>query len=163
MEEKISKKFLLYFRLALLCWILIANAILHIIGFSYGWLIFISNIMLFTLEGDVKERFLTVEIGGLVGLVLTVLAMLAISALTPIVGDLFGLLHHAGDRPVATASAGKGDRAVGTEIIASVLHFQEMARTVVCRAGRGEGTDIFRPGSDYGASLFSLFQIVQIH
>ena len=92
MEEKIGKKFLLYFRLALLCWILIANAILHIIGFSYGWLIFISNIMLFTLEGDVKERFLTVEIGGLVGLVLTVLAMLAISALTPIVGDLFGLL-----------------------------------------------------------------------
>ena len=83
MEEKIGKKFLLYFRLALLCWILIANAILHIIGFSYGWLIFISNIMLFTLEGDVKERFLTVEIGGLVGLVLTVLAMLAISALTP--------------------------------------------------------------------------------
>jgi len=64
---------------------------------------------------------------------------------------------------LATASAGKGDRAVGTEIIASVLHFQEMARTVVCRAGRGEGTDIFRPGSDYGASLFSLFQIVQIH
>lgn len=64
MEEKIGKKFLLYFRLALLCWILIANAILHIIGFSYGWLIFISNIMLFTLEGDVKERFLTVEIGG---------------------------------------------------------------------------------------------------
>ena len=54
MEEKIGKKFLLYFRLALLCWILIANAILHIIGFSYGWLIFISNIMLFTLEGDVK-------------------------------------------------------------------------------------------------------------
>ena len=48
--------------------------------------------MLFTLEGDVKERFLTVEIGGLVGLVFTVLAMLAISALTPIVGDLFGLL-----------------------------------------------------------------------
>ena len=34
MEEKIGKKFLLYFRLALLCWILIANAILHIIGFS---------------------------------------------------------------------------------------------------------------------------------
>ena len=91
MEEKIGKTFLLYFRLALLCWILIANAILHIIGFSYGWLIFISNIMLFTLEGDVKERFLTVEIGGLVGLVFTVLAMLAISALTPIFGLLIPL------------------------------------------------------------------------
>ena len=93
MEEKIGKKFLLYFRLALLCWILIANAILHIIGFSYGWLIFISNIMLFTLEGDVKERFLTVEIGGLVGLVLTVLAMLAISALLAAVLALLILGH----------------------------------------------------------------------
>ena len=29
MEEKVTKKFLLYFRLALLVWILIVNAILH--------------------------------------------------------------------------------------------------------------------------------------
>lgn len=83
---------MLYFRLALLCWILIANAILHIIGFEYSWLIFISNIMLFTLEGDIKDRFLTVEIGGLVGLVLTVLTLLAVTALTPIIGGLFGFL-----------------------------------------------------------------------
>lgn len=92
MEEKIGKKFMQYFRLALLCWILIANAILHIIGFEYSWLIFISNIMLFTLEGDIKDRFLTVEIGGLVGLVLTVLTLLAVTALTPIIGGLFGFL-----------------------------------------------------------------------
>lgn len=92
MEEKIGKKFMLYFRLVLLCWILIANAILHIIGFEYSWLIFISNIMLFTLEGDIKDRFLTVEIGGLVGLVLTVLTLLAVTALTPIIGGLFGFL-----------------------------------------------------------------------
>lgn len=92
MEEQIGKKFLLYFRLFLLCWILIANAILHIIGFSYGWLIFISNIMLFTLEGDIKERFITVELGGLVGLVLTVITLLIVTALTPLIGDLFGLL-----------------------------------------------------------------------
>jgi hypothetical protein len=92
LEEKITKKFLLYFRSALLVWILVANAIIHIIGFDYGWLIFISNIMLFTLEGDMKERFITVELGGLVGLVLTVLTILAVSALTPVLGSLFGFL-----------------------------------------------------------------------
>ena len=70
LEEKVTKKFLLYFRSSLLIWILIANAIIHVVGFEYSWLIFISNIMLFTLEGDVKDRFLTVELGGLVGLVL---------------------------------------------------------------------------------------------
>ena len=32
------------------------------------------------------------ELGGLVGLILTVAAMLAISALTPVLGSLFGLL-----------------------------------------------------------------------
>lgn len=92
MEEKIGKKFLFYFRLSLLCWILIANAILHVVKFEYGWLIFISNIMLFTLEGDIKEKFLTVEIGGLVGLLCTVAALLAITALTPIIGDFFGFM-----------------------------------------------------------------------
>jgi hypothetical protein len=56
MEEKVTKKFLLYFRLALLVWILIVNAILHAMNFEYSWLIFISNIMLFTMEGDMKDR-----------------------------------------------------------------------------------------------------------
>lgn len=50
MGEQIKKKFLLYFRLMLLVWIVIANAILHVINFQYSWLIFISNIMLFTME-----------------------------------------------------------------------------------------------------------------
>lgn len=90
--EEAQKKFLLYFRLSLLVWILIANAFLHIIHFEYSWLIFISNIMLFTLEGDIKDRFITVEVGGFVGLVLTVVALLAITALTPVLGDLFGFL-----------------------------------------------------------------------
>ena len=89
MEKEIEKKFLLYFRLMLLCWILIANAILHIINFEYSWLIFISNIMLFTMSGDIKERFLSVELGGLVGLVLTVLTLLAVSALSKVIGGLF--------------------------------------------------------------------------
>ena len=61
-------------------------------GMGYSWLIFLSNIMMFTLEGDVKDRLVTVELGGLVGLVLTVAALLSISALTPILGDFFGFI-----------------------------------------------------------------------
>ena len=48
--------------------------------------------MLFTMEGDIKDRFISVELGGLVGMVLTVLAMLAIGALTPVLGGMLGLL-----------------------------------------------------------------------
>ena len=92
MNETVTKRFLLYFRLMMVAWILIANAFFHIIGFDYSWLVFLSNIMLFTMEGDIKERFVSVELGGLVGMVFTVAAMLAIAALTPVLGGLFGLL-----------------------------------------------------------------------
>ena len=83
MNEAVTKRFLLYFRLMLLVWILIVNAILHVVGFEYSWLIFLSNIMLFTMEGDIKDRFVSVELGGLVGMVFTVIALLAITFLTP--------------------------------------------------------------------------------
>ena len=92
MNEAVTKRFLLYFRLMLLVWILIANAVIHLTGMEYSWLIFLSNIMMFTLEGDVKDRLVTVELGGLVGLVLTVAALLSISALTPILGDFLGFI-----------------------------------------------------------------------
>ena len=92
MNEAVTKRFLFYFRLMLLVWILIANAVIHLTGMEYSWLIFLSNIMMFTLEGDVKDRLVTVELGGLVGLVLTVAALLSISALTPILGDFFGFI-----------------------------------------------------------------------
>ena len=91
MNEAVTKRFLLYFRLMMLVWILIANAFFHVIEFDYSWLVFLSNIMLFTMEGDIKDRFISVELGGLVGMVLTVLAMLAIAALTPVLGGLLGL------------------------------------------------------------------------
>lgn len=92
MNETVTKRFLLYFRLMLLAWILIANAVIHLTGMEYSWLIFLSNIMMFTLEGDVKDRLVTVELGGLVGLVLTVAALLSISALTPVLGDFLGFI-----------------------------------------------------------------------
>ena len=92
MDEAVTKRFLLYFRLMLLVWILIVNAILHVVGFEYSWLIFLSNIMLFTMEGDIKDRFVSVELGGLVGMVFTVIALLAITFLTPVLGSFFGFL-----------------------------------------------------------------------
>ena len=92
MNEAVTKRFLLYFRLMLLVWILIVNAILHVVDFAYSWLIFLSNIMLFTMEGDIKDRFVSVELGGLVGMVFTVIALLAITFLTPVLGSFFGFL-----------------------------------------------------------------------
>lgn len=38
MNEAVTKRFLLYFRLMLLVWILIANAIIHVTGLEYSWL-----------------------------------------------------------------------------------------------------------------------------
>ena len=92
MNETVTKRFLLYFRLMMVVWILIANAFFHAIGFEYSWLIFLSNIMLFTMEGDIKDRFVSVELGGLVGMVFTVIALLAITFLTPVLGSFFGFL-----------------------------------------------------------------------
>lgn len=92
MNEAVTKRFLLYFRLMLLVWILIANAFFHVIEFDYSWLVFLSNIMLFTMEGDIKDRFVSVELGGLVGMVFTVIALLAITFLTPVLGSFFGFL-----------------------------------------------------------------------
>lgn len=38
MNETVTKRFLLYFRLMLLVWILIANAVIHLTGMEYSWL-----------------------------------------------------------------------------------------------------------------------------
>lgn len=92
MNEAVTKRFLLYFRLMMLVWILITNAFFHVIEFDYSWLVFLSNIMLFTMEGDIKDRFVSVELGGLVGMVFTVIALLAITFLTPVLGSFFGFL-----------------------------------------------------------------------
>ena len=78
MNEAVTKRFLLYFRLMMLVWILIANAFFHVIEFDYSWLVFLSNIMLFTMEGDIKDRFISVELGGLLGLLVPLAVVLFI-------------------------------------------------------------------------------------
>ncbi len=72
----------------LLVWILIANSIIHLTGMEYSWMIFLSNIMMFTLEGDVKDRFVTVELVVLWVWILTVIALLSITAPDPGAGRL---------------------------------------------------------------------------
>ena len=42
MNEAVTKRFLLYFRLMMVVWILIANAFFHAIEFEYSWLVFSS-------------------------------------------------------------------------------------------------------------------------
>lgn len=93
MNETVTKRFLLYFRLMMVVWILIANAFFHAIEFEYSWLVFLSNIMLFTMEGDIKDRFISVELGGLVGMVLTVLAMLGLLLPLGVVLFILIILH----------------------------------------------------------------------
>ena len=44
MNEAVTKRFLLYFRLMLLVWILIANAVIHLTGMEYLSLIHILTL-----------------------------------------------------------------------------------------------------------------------
>ena len=41
-DETVTRRFLLYFRLMMVVWILIANAFFHAIEFEYSWLVFSS-------------------------------------------------------------------------------------------------------------------------
>ena len=57
---------------------------------------------------------------------------------------LAGLLHQRLDAGVATEPAGIGNGAVGAEVVAAVLHLQEVARAVATRARRCKRTDVLR-------------------
>ena len=60
---------------------------------------------------------------------------------------LAGLLHHRSNAAITATSAGKGNGAIGTIIIAAVLHFQEEACPVATRTRRGKRTYILQSGS----------------
>lgn len=93
MHQESNDKFMAYLRTGILIWVLVANAILHVAKFEYGWLIFIGNIFLFTLPGDdLKEKLATVTFGGLVGIVLTYVLLIGIMALTPVLGEFLGFM-----------------------------------------------------------------------
>lgn len=93
LKALIEKKTVLTFKWMLIVWILIMNGIIAAIGFKYGWLIFISNIMMFTMgEGTPIKKFISVEVGGFVGLLFTVFLMIVHSKLSAVVGAIPALL-----------------------------------------------------------------------
>ena len=68
-NKLVNAKTIFIFKWLLIVWILVANGIIAATGFKYGWLIFISNIMMFTMgEGTPMFKFISVEVGGFVGL-----------------------------------------------------------------------------------------------
>lgn len=88
-----NSKFMTYFRIGILIWILVMNSIIHLSNFEYGWLIFIGNIFFFTLPGDnIKEKLATVTCGGLVGILLTYVLLMMIVTLSPILGEFLGFM-----------------------------------------------------------------------
>ena len=72
-----------------------------------------------------------------------------------------GLLHHRSNAAVTATSAGKGNGAIGTIIIATVLHFQEETGTVATRTRRGKRTYILQSRS-IGLAGLVLLQITQV-
>ncbi len=87
-----EEKKLFRFRVALLIWILAVNLVLQLMHLNWGWVIFMSNIILFTLSGDAKQNFIAVEIGGLVGLLAAYFAAMLITAATPVVGSVSAVM-----------------------------------------------------------------------
>ena len=83
---------LLCFRIILLTWIILANLILQLLHIECSWIIFISNILLFTMNGDLYKNLLSVEIGGFVGLLCACITILSIEALQPIVGQICSIM-----------------------------------------------------------------------
>lgn len=80
------------FRIILLVWIIIANFIIQLMQIECGWIIFISNILLFTMNGDLYKNLFSVEVGGLVGLSCAGITILGIEALQPIVGQISSIM-----------------------------------------------------------------------
>lgn len=85
-------KKLTHFRIVLLFWILFCNLILQLMDISCGWVIFISNIMLFTMSGDIRKNFVSVELGGLTGLVFAYISISFITVISPVLGQIAGVM-----------------------------------------------------------------------
>lgn len=86
-EQDKAKKMGNTFRLLLFLWIIVANVILLLLKIPYSYLIFMGNIMMFTMAGDdFVYKLKSVTLGGLVGMLLTYLVSLGIAKASPILG-----------------------------------------------------------------------------
>ena len=91
--EKRKKRSRILHRVVLLLWVLAVNSAVRVLEIPFGWLMFLSNIMFFLVEGkDMKEKLLTVECGGLVGLTFAILMIKSMMVLEPVLGDYLGFL-----------------------------------------------------------------------
>src|SRR5690554_6417765 len=81
--------------------------------------------------------------------------------LTPFLDHLFSLSYQIDNGTVTTASPGKGNSTKRTEIITSILHFQKVSCTVICRHRRDKRTDAVRFRDDH-LTLFLLMQVIQV-
>lgn len=77
-------------RMAIFFAALIVNIIFYIMGLKFTWTVFLSGILLFMWTGDIKDRFISIELGGFVGLLFCMGFLWGLTVLTPIVGKMWG-------------------------------------------------------------------------
>ncbi|MCI7551727.1 MAG: hypothetical protein PUK40_01580 [Actinomycetaceae bacterium] len=87
-----KQKFLTYYRYALWALIIIVNLLLHALGVHYTAMIFIANVMFFTMQGEPWRKYWEVLVGGAVGIFATYAMLRSIMWLTPYVGELIAFV-----------------------------------------------------------------------
>lgn len=87
-----EEKALTHFRVLLCVWVLIANTIFHYAKIEIGWIVFISNALLFTFPGDMKKKFFSTVCGALTGLVLSAGMILVMVLLEPVIGEFLSFV-----------------------------------------------------------------------
>lgn len=85
-----EERFLRYFRLSLFILAVALNAVCYMADIPFSWVIFLSGILFYMLEGEMKERLLRVTCGGAVGLCGAAVLLILIVTLTPVLGKFFG-------------------------------------------------------------------------
>jgi hypothetical protein len=79
-------------RLSIFSISLLVNTVFYAVGIRFTWLIFLSNILIFILPGELKERMAAVEIGGFVGITGAYLLLVLITILEPHIGRVLAFV-----------------------------------------------------------------------
>ena len=85
-----EERFLRYFRFSLFILAVALNAVCYMADIPFSWVIFLSGILFYMLEGEMKERLLRVTCGGAAGLCGAAVLLILIVTLTPVLGKFFG-------------------------------------------------------------------------
>lgn len=86
--EKVSgkNKSIIQFKILLLFWILFCNFMILIFHIKCSWVILISNIMLFTMSGNIEKNLISIEFGGCIGLIMAFFSIQVINNLSGKIG-----------------------------------------------------------------------------